>query len=120
MSLNFYLRRTPKCFVPKIDNFIDKKDLICPGISVGGGSGEGCSSKSDTLVGSIKDRVESLEETLAVDEIESRSAGIANVCNNQVNVAGSTTKLRIKVTRPDLGVRGQMECSLVKTENMYK
>ena len=78
-------------------------------ISVSGGVGEGCSSKADTLVDSIKDRIESLEPSLAVDEVESGSAVVANGSNNQVNVTGNTTNVSVKRTRPNLTVRSQDE-----------
>ena len=75
------------------------------GISVSGGVGEGCSSKSDTLVGSIKDSIESLKPSLAVDEVKSGSAVAANGANNQVNVTSNTTNVSVKRTRPNLTVR---------------
>ena len=85
-------------------------------ISVGGGVGEGCFRQSDPLVASIVDRVESLEEALAEDEVHSRSTLGANVDNNQINPTFSTTNNRVEVTRPDLSVRGHFECNLVKRE----
>ena len=84
-----------------------------PGISVGDGVGEGCSSQSDLLVGSVEDRVESLEESHAIDEVESLSTWGANAGNNQVNGTGSTTHGSIKGTRPDLSVGSQIEWNLV-------
>jgi len=61
------------------------------------------------LVGSVEYGVESFEETLAVDEVKSRAAWAANVGNNQVNCAGSTTDNRVEVTRPYLSIGSQIE-----------
>jgi len=89
---------------------------IMVGISVSGGIGEGCSSKSDTCAGSIKDGIESLEPSLAVDEVKSRSAVVANVANNQVNVAGNATNVSVKDTRPNLTVGSQHESNAGNVE----
>ena len=83
-------------------------------ISVASGSGKGCSSQSNLSVSSIEDRVESFEETLAIDEVESRSTIAANVTNNHVNPTGSTTRGRVKATRPYLCIGSQFERDLVK------
>jgi hypothetical protein len=88
------------------------------GISVGGGRGEACCRQSDSLVGSVVDRVESLEESHAEDEIESGSTIEAIVLDNQINVTENTTNIGIKAPRPDLSVSSQFECSLVKKEKM--
>ena len=61
------------------------------------------------MVGGVEDRVESLKEALAIDEVESRSARATNVGNNQVNVAGNTTEGGVKATRPDLSIGGQIK-----------
>ena len=60
-------------------------------ISVGGGVGESCSGQSDPMFASIVDRVESLEEGLAEDVVQSSSGLGANVSNYQINAIGSTT-----------------------------
>ena len=52
---------------------------------VGGGIGERCGSQSNTLVASVEYSVESLQERLAVDKVESRSTLGANAA---VNSAG--------------------------------
>jgi hypothetical protein len=75
-------------------------------ISVGGGVGEACSRQSDPGVGSVVDRVESLEEGLAEGEVLSRITRAATVNNNQINAIGSTTNDIVEVTRPYLSVRG--------------
>jgi ribosomal protein S3 len=77
--------------------------------SVGGGASERCGSQSNTLVGSVEYRVESLEESLAVDEVESRSTCGTNITDNQINNAGNTTNVTVKGTRPDLTVGSQSE-----------
>ena len=84
-------------------------DLIKSHLSVGSGIGEGCSSQSDTLVGSVEDGVESLEKSLAIDEVKSLTTWRPNVGNNQINVVGNTTNQCVEVTRPDLSVRSQTE-----------
>jgi hypothetical protein len=75
-------------------------------ISVGGGGGEACCRQSDPEVGSVVDRVESLEEGLAEDEVQSRSTIVAVILNNQINAIGSTTNSRVEATRPNLSVGG--------------
>jgi len=78
---------------------------------VGGGIGERCGSQSNTPVATVEYRVESLEERLAVDKVESRSTRGANVANNQVNCAGNTANVGVEGTRKDLSIRSQSECS---------
>ena len=51
-------------------------------ISVAGGGGEGCSRHSDPVVGSVVDRIESLEPGLAEDEVQSRPTVITIVKDN--------------------------------------
>lgn len=80
-------------------------------ILVGGGIGERCGSQSNTVVASVKYSVESLQERLAVDKVESRSTPGANAANNQVNSGRNTANESVKGTRPDLTVRSQSECS---------
>jgi hypothetical protein len=75
-------------------------------ISIGSGGGEGCCRQSNPGVGSVVDRVESLEEGLAEDEVQSRSTVVALVTNNQINATGSTTNSSIEAARPDLSVSG--------------
>jgi hypothetical protein len=94
--------------------------LINSASLVGGGTGEGCSSYSDTFVGSVEHRVESLEESLAVDKVKSFPTRGANVTNDQVNFSSNTTNVRVKGTRPDLSVGSQSECSLIKRGYMNK
>jgi hypothetical protein len=74
-------------------------------ISVGGGIGVCCSRQSDPGVGSVVDRVESLEEELAEGEVLSRSTLGAIVTNNQINAIGSAINNSVLGTRPDLSVR---------------
>ena len=73
--------------------------------SVGGGVGEACCRQSDLSIAGVVDRVESLKEGLAEDEVHSRSTLGANVTNNQINFTGNTTNIGVEVTRPDLSVR---------------
>ena len=73
-----------------------------------------CGGQSNTFVGSVKYSVESLEESLPVDEVESLSTWGTKVTNNQVNGTSNTTNVRVKGTRPDLTIGSQSKCSLVK------
>ena len=66
--------------------------------------GECCSSQSDPVVGRVVDRVKSLKEALAKDEVQSRSRIGADIRNNRINATGGTTNKSVEVTRPDLGV----------------
>ena len=91
---------------------------IVAGILVGGGVGKRCSSQSNTFVASVEHSVESLEESLAVDKVESLSTGGAKVTNNQVNSAINTANVGVKGSRPDLSVGSQSKGSLVKNRYM--
>jgi hypothetical protein len=96
---------------------IDISDTIL----VGGGVCEGCFSKSNSLVAGVEDRIESLKESHADNEIHRSSSIRINVSkvgnlNNQMDFTGNTTNFSIKDTRPDLSVRGEFECNLVKKE----
>lgn len=75
---------------------------------------EACCRQSDPLVGSVVDRVESLQPDLTEDEVQSSSTLGANVLNNQINLTLNTTNITVEDTRPDLSVRGQFECNLMK------
>ena len=55
------------------------------------GVGEFCFRQSNPVLGCVVDRVESLEEGLAEDEVQTRSTRGANVRNDQINAIGSTT-----------------------------
>jgi len=58
-------------------------------------------------VGGIEYGVETLKESVAVDEVETFTTGSANGADNEVDVAGATTNIGVKGTRPDLAVRGE-------------
>ena len=58
---------------------------------VGGGGGEGRGREADALVGGVEDTVETLEEDLAIDEIETLAGGGADVVNDEVDGAGAAT-----------------------------
>ena len=75
-------------------------------ISVGGGIGASCSRQSDPRVDIVKDRVESLEEGLTEDVVQSISTLGANITNNQINVIGGTINSSVLGTRPNLSVTG--------------
>jgi hypothetical protein len=82
--------------------------------SVGGGSRvRGC-SKTDTVVGGIEHRVETLKESVTVDEVETLTTGGANRVDDEVDVAGGTTNIGVKGARPDLAVRSESVGGLSK------
>ena len=87
--------------------------------SVSGGIGVSCSRQSDLGVGSVVDRVESLEEELAKDVVQSRSTLGANVTNNQINAIGSTPNSSVMDTRPDLSVGGKFKWNLLKRKRYH-
>ena len=75
--------------------------------SVRGGIGKSSCRQSDPGVRSVIDRVESLEEGHAEDELSSKStlsAARANVTNTQINVIDSSNST-VEITRQDLSVR---------------
>ena len=75
-----------------------------------------CFSKSDTLVASVQDTVESLKDNCAKDEIHSCSWVVANVLYNQINLIGNTTHVDVKALWQDLSVSSERELSLVQKE----
>lgn len=75
--------------------------LVDGGISVLG------FGKTDAGFGGIIYRVEPLEECVAVDEVKPFTTGRANVVNDEIYGAATTTKISVERTRPDLGVWGE-------------
>ena len=71
---------------------------------IGRGLREGSSGKSNTLVGSVEDGVETLEEGETVDEVEAFAAGRAKTVGDEVNRVSNTTNVSVEGTRPDLGI----------------
>ena len=61
--------------------------------------------KTDTGIGGIVHGIEALEECEAQNEVETWTTVLAQVDDNEVDNASSTTNLIIEGTRPDLGVR---------------
>lgn len=64
---------------------------------------------ANTMVGSIEDSIEALEESLSVDKVQTLSRGCSDVTNNQVNAIGSPANSCVKGTRPDLSVGGKLK-----------
>lgn len=65
---------------------------------------ESSSGESNSLVGSVKDRVEPLKERVTVDEIESLAAWGSKIGDNEVNVAGRATNSRVERTGKQLSI----------------
>jgi hypothetical protein len=80
-------------------------------LQVDDGVGVGCLSKSDLLVASVQDTVESFKGKHAKDEVKS---WLAIILYNQIDPIGITTKFNVKVLRQDLSVRSECEGNLVK------
>lgn len=91
--------------------YFGKSILVGGGIRV-----RGC-GKTDAGVGSIEYRVEPLEECVAVNEVKPLATGRANVLNDEIYSTGTTTKIGVQRTRPDLGVRGESVGFLCKMVN---
>src|SRR5882757_1292383 len=87
-------------------------------VSVGGGGGEPCCRQSDSLISSVVDRVESLEESLTKNEVQSGSTIAASVTNNQINVIGRSINHFFKATRPDLSIGSKFEFNLWRKEEI--
>jgi hypothetical protein len=73
-------------------------------------------SESNSLVGSIVDRVVSLKESHAEDEAPRRRVGTVKVTNNQIKFTGNTTNGSVKNTRPDLSVGNEFDFHLIKKD----
>lgn len=54
--------------------------------------------ETDTAVGGIEDRVETLEEGHAVDEVEAFTSGGSEVTHNEVHAVGIATNSSVQVT----------------------
>ena len=85
-------------------------------ISVGDGRSKLCLSQSNSLIGSVVDRVMSLKESHAKDVKWGCGINIAHIIqrDNQINFTGNASNDSVKVTRPYLTVRGEFECNLPK------
>ena len=90
--------------------------LMTLGILVGVGHGRGRCRQANPLVGSVVDGVESLEEGLAEDKVQSRCHVATNVPENQIHFSGATANLGVKATRPDLSIRSNFERNLGEKE----
>lgn len=80
--------------------------------SVSGGVGEGGGGETDALVGGIEDGVETLEEGVAVDEVETLARVRAEVVDDEVDGAGGATDVGVQRAGEELSVGGQLESSL--------
>ena len=60
--------------------------------------------KTNSGVGGIKYRVETLKESEAINEVEALATGRAQVADNEVDGVTSATNTEVEVTRPDLAV----------------
>jgi hypothetical protein len=65
---------------------------------------ESSSGESNSLVGSVKDRVEPLKEGVTVDEIEPPTAGGSKIGDYEVNVAGRAANKRVERTGKQLSI----------------
>ena len=78
-------------------------------ISINQGPCEVSSRESNRTIGRVVDRIETLEERLAVYEIEACTTHGTDIINNEIDTAGSSSNNSIERSRPDLSV----ECQLV-------
>jgi len=76
-------------------------------VLVGRGRGVRSRCKADSLVGSVEDGVEALQESVAVDEVETLAAGCTEVVDNEVDGTRNTTNISVEGTRPNLSVGGK-------------
>jgi hypothetical protein len=74
------------------------------------------SGETNATVSSIKDRVETLEESVAADKVEAPSGGSANIIADKVYVACRTADEGVELARPDLCVRSELECRAASCE----
>ena len=74
--------------------------------------GEWSGGKADTFVGRVKHGVEALEERETVNEVEALTAGGAEVVDNEIYVAGSTSDVSVDATRPRLSISSEFEGGL--------
>jgi len=65
---------------------------------------ESSSGESNSLVGSVKDRVEPLKERVTVDEIEPLATWRSKIGDDEVKVAGRATNKGVKRTGKQLSV----------------
>ena len=68
--------------------------------------------QTDTVVGSVEDGVEALEEGKAVDEVEALARVRSKIPNDEVNVSGGAADCSVQRAGPDLGVSCQFKGSL--------
>lgn len=70
-------------------------------------SGVGGGGETNTFVGVVEDAVETLEECVTVDEVETLARVRSEVTDNEVDAGVGSTDVAVERTRPDLGVGGQ-------------
>ena len=73
LILKFFTRCPSKWKMIVLKRYSHRSTPIIEGISVGGGIGVGCGSKFNSRITRVEDSIESLEPSLPIDEIESRS-----------------------------------------------
>lgn len=74
------------------------RPLVDCGVGVRGGS------KPNAAVGSVEYRIEAFKECVAVDEVEARARGGAQVADDEVDAVGIATDRGVEGARPDLCV----------------
>lgn len=65
-------------------------------------------SKTDTAVGGIVDAVVSLEECVAIDEVETGAGDAADISNDEVDASSSPADSGVEGAGPDLSVGSEL------------
>ena len=102
----FYNKRSTASHTPPVHRtshhdgwyIAPRSPLVAGGVCVGG------RREADLRVGGIEDGVESLEERVAVDEVEALAGVAADVADDEVDVVRRAADRAVQRTRPDLGV----------------
>lgn len=66
------------------------------------------SRKPNRTIGRVVDRIETLEERLAVYEIDAYTAHRTDIINNEIDTVGSSSNSSVERSRPDLSVGCQL------------
>jgi len=68
-------------------------------------------------VSGIKYRVETLKESVAINEVEALATGRAQVADNEIDGVTSATNIGVEGTRPDLAVGDEFIDVLLRSQN---
>ena len=102
----------PYLWYTKKEHEIFRNADLDTSISIDRGPCEVSIRKSNRAIGRVVDRIETLEERLAVYEIEVCTAHGIDIINNEIDTVGRSSLSSVESSRPDLSVGCQLVSDL--------